>query len=206
MKKTLFRKKLLPILLAVLVLLGLGAGAAGYARARFRTEIMRTGTTSWNTQLASGFTLQMNEIDMEEDGTYRSVPGATVTEATGFLIPGTEIPQIPYLEIKDKSDIPCYLYVEVLADNEEQKAAFQLTEDWTLLDVKGMDGGDVYVYRNGEAITSAVGDDFTVPVLKDGIRTDRSPAEKDAGLSFCGYLIQVTEGTAAEVFSQKTRG
>ncbi len=203
MKKTKFRK-LLPILLAVLVVIGIGAGAAGYARARYRTQIMKTGETTWKTQLASGFTLVMNDTTMEADGAY-TAGTAEVTEGSNYLIPGTVVPRIPVLHITGKSDVPCYLYVEVLADNEEGLASCELTDDWTLLEgVRGMDGGDVYIYRNGEVLTSEIGSEFSVAVLKDGVRADRRPAGQEAELSFCGYLLQVTEGTAAEIFRQKT--
>lgn len=204
MKKSKFRKYLLPTLLAVLVVIGIGAGAVGYTRAKYRTQIMRTGETTWRTQLAAGFTLVMNDTKMEPDGSYTAGTDF-VTEGSNYLIPGAEIPCIPVLHITDKSDIPCYLYVEVLANDEEGKAVYELTDDWTLLsDVTGVDGGEIYVYQNGAKLTSEIGSDVRIPLLKSGIRADKVPALQGGDISFCGYLLQVTEGTASEVFSQKT--
>ncbi len=196
------RGKILSIVLIVLLVVAIVASVASYVYGKYRTEVLLTGTAR-KTSLAGSFTLQMQEMMMEEDGSY-TAGDAAVTEQTNYLIPGTAIPQSPVITIQGKTDVPCYLYLEVLADNEEEKASCALTDDWTLLEnVRGLKGGEVYVYQKGEKLTSSVGAVFTTQVLRDGISAERIPAEKAAELSFCGYLIQVTEGSPAEVFTQK---
>lgn len=173
-------KFLIPVLLLLVLLIG--ASIAGYAIGRYRTDVVMTDKITTRTQLVDSFRLTST----------RSADGQTevVSGDTAYLTPGTELGLRFTLE--GKSVIRSYLYVEVTGGN----ADGLLAEDWARLEgVTGKHGGAVYAYSK---ILDGSKEDLTVEILRKGLTMDVQSEEAASPLSFCGYLLQIT--------NEETRG
>lgn len=173
--------------------------------AKYKTETVIANEVDYTNTLAESFKLLDKPVARQEDGSYALDETADAQPTSGFsykLIPGITIPAAPYVEIKGKTEIPAYLYLEI---ENTSGAALTFDDKWSELSgVNGKKGGTVYVYDNGTALT---GDDeeavdvystFTVDTLS------KYPDDLTEGeVKVYAYLLQKVEDTsAADTYSQ----
>lgn len=188
---------------ALLMILALSLVMSGML-AKYKTETVIANEVDYTNQLAESFKLLDKPVAVQEDGSYQLDTSADAQPTSGFsykLIPGITIPAAPYAEIKGKTVIPAYLYLEV---ENTGSALLNFDSKWTALNVTGKKGGTVYIYDNGAAL---IGDDteavdvyptFTVETLS------KYPADHTEGeVKVYAYLLQKVEDTsAADTYSQ----
>ena len=186
-----------------LILMLMCALLPGLGYSKYITQTTVANEVQYNNTLAESFKLLDVPAVQQEDGSYEQDTSSDAQPTSGFsykLIPGITLPAAPYIEITGKTEIPAYLYIEV--DND---GPVELTFDssWTELSgVTGKNGGTVFVYDDGEALT---GDDpdavltvqtFTVDEL------DKIPTTDEGEVKVYAYMIQkVGEATAEQAFT-----
>lgn len=186
-----------------LILMLMCALLPGMGYSKYVTEMAVANEVQYNNTLAESFKLLDVPAVLNEDGSYSQDTGSDAQPTSDFsykLIPGITLPAAPYIEITGKTEIPAYLYIEV-----DNGGPVTLTFDsaWTELSgVSGKNGGTVYVYDGGEALT---GEDpeavltvqtFTVDTL------DKIPATDEGEIKVYAYMIQkVGENTAEQAFT-----
>ena len=171
------------IALAAVAFVGLGI-FAGYGYSKYLTEKRLEPKVTIDSKLvktSDGFQLWEHSSAMDPTGAGEYTLSASETKSSNeyLLIPGTTIPKDPFIVITGKTEIPAYLYVEVVeadlpdlmvkdtfddaidaetAPADERAVTFELTSDWTLVKdgdgnpVRGYHGGSVYVWKNGTII------------------------------------------------------
>lgn len=125
-----------------------------------------------------------------------------VTEQTYAVVPGVDIPKDPWISITGKTELPAYLYIEVV-DGAKNNTNIKWEIDeryWKELDgVASEKGGTVYVYRNEAYPNGAVIDDTTdlneVNIIKDqkieiANTSDTGLGQDGLTIQFYGYLAQ----------------
>ena len=166
---------LLLVLLAVLLIPG--------GSAKYRTQVVQANALHNSDSLATSFTL--------------------TGSAENTLLPGTTDTFAPVITITGKTEIPAFLYLELLGPEDAE-----LDEAWTKLEgVVGKNGGQVYAYQDGAALTDADADDdgkLTItPVIT--LTWSRIPAENTVNsVQAYAYMIQQTDATiaAADAFTE----
>lgn len=189
------RKTIYTILAVVLVCCIAVAGTLAFLTAETK-EVKNTFTS---TPTLGKIDLKEHEATANDKGVY-TLGTAEVTSNSYKVLPGVDLPKDPFITISEKSDVASYLYVEVV-DNlgANSGLSYALTSDWTKLDVKGANGGDVYVYQNGLLITE-VNAPATVSILKDDVVTvgqDVNVGEDGVDITFYGYMAQASAGADA---------
>lgn len=168
--------------------------------AKYRTETAFANEVRYTNQLAESFRLLDKPMKQLEDGSYAVDTTSDAQPTSGFsfkLIPGITIPAEPYIEIKGKTQIPAYLYLEV-----ENTSNVALTFDgkWSKLDgVSGKRGGDVYVYDNGAALIGDGSSDDTRTMRTFTIdKLTKYPDELNEGkIKVYAYMLQKVEDKSA---------
>ena len=197
------RSNVYMILAFGLILMLMCALLPGMGYSKYVTGMAVANEVQYNNTLAESFKLLDIPAVQNEDGSYSEDETSDAQPTSGFsykLIPGIALPAAPYIEITGKTDIPAYLYIEV-----DNGGPVELTFDsaWTELSgMTGKNGGTVYVYDGGEALT---GDDpeavltvqtFTVDTL------DKVPTTDEGEIKVYAYMIQkVGENTAEQAFT-----
>lgn len=150
-----------------------------------------------------------HEPQRQADGTYQLVSNE-VSQSEYVLMPGVDAARDPFVRIEGKSDIPAYVYVEVVSTLDE-KAGFTLTDDWEKLDgVTGQNGGEVYAFN--ETVYSDSKENIELPLFEDEAVTVShtylvNEADDEAELSFYPYMAEAGDGkTAAECFDKNMIG
>ena len=222
--------KLPAILLVVVGVLAVGA-FAGYGYSRFLTEKQLTGNVYYEKKLADSFQLWEHEAAADPTGAGDYTLGASTVSANEYyLTPGTTIPKDPFIVISGKTEIPAFLYVEVVegerpalmetnvyGESIPTEAAtgavsYQLTADWVEIECPGYHGGKVYVYKGADienalaGVCTEAGSNgiYTIPILTDNqvvVETHRPTGTWS--LDFYGYLLQ-TQGSvdAVQVYGE----
>lgn len=213
MKK--FAKKNRNIIIAsVLALALIIALAVGLSTAKYKTEKRQSASVKLTATLASKVLIQEHEAERQPDGSYK-LNDEIVDENKYELMPGVDIPKDPYITIEGKTNIPAYLYVEVVEPSDFPGAyvKYNLTSKWTKLTtgegesatpVTGPNGGVMYVYEdvitNENAETTSGGNTTLTPFqildFVQGSETDTIevlqglPRGTTASLDFHAYLVQ----------------
>ena len=189
------RKTIYTILAVVLVCCIAVAGTLAYLTAQ-TTEVKNTFTS---TPTLGKIDLKEHEATANDKGVY-TLGTAEVTSNSYKVLPGVDLPKDPFITISEKSDVASYLYVEVV-DNlgANSGLSYALTSDWTKLDVKGANGGAVYVYKDSMLITNENAP-ATVFILKDNVVTvgqDVNVGNDGVDITFYGYMAQASAGADA---------
>ena len=211
-------KRLYILLSFALILILVCALLQGVGFSKYRSEVVFANEVEYTNTLAESFMLLDKPVTVQEDGSYSLDETAEAEPTSGFtykLIPGISIPAAPYVEIKNKTVIPAYLYLEV--DN-SGAVELNIDENWSALEgVQGKKGGTVYCYKN-EALVGSAGETqadnsgeeeeaededevLTIPTVtvKD---LDKVPATDEGTVKLYAYMIQkVEEQTAAEAYN-----
>lgn len=207
------RKILIIASVALLAVLAIGL-SIGLSSAKYRTEKVMQGNVKFTAELAEGMKLLEHQIVRATDGSYDLNTNNPVATQNYMLMPGVDVPKDPYVTIQGKTNIPAYLYVEILetgipynTDSPEPKKLidYSVSGEWTLVEgVTGLLGGDVYVYNT--ILTKANTTDeteFKVFDEDDGntlIVSQDLPRGTSATLEFYAYICQVVEGDPAADF------
>ena len=193
------RKTIYTILAVVLVCCIAVAGTLAYLTAQ--TKQVK------NTFTASSPTL-VKELDLKEHVATADTKGVYIlseTELTNSnsykVLPGVNLPKDPFISITEKTEVPAYLYVEVVDKlGANSGLSYALTDDWTKLEgLTGVNGGAVYVYKNSMIITDKNAP-TTVSILKDDVVTvgqDVNVGEDGVDITFYGYMAQASAGADA---------
>lgn len=211
------KKTLLTILAVVLVCCIAVTGTLAYLTEKVNTPVVNTFTAAGDGKLIKdddkddtngkeGFFLKESEVEQKANGSYdyKLVNGekVEVDKNSYKVLPGTNLPKDPYIRIVGKTEVPAYLYVEVVDGLANSGLSYTMATCWTkLTGVTGNNGGQIYVYNNGELVTDetialsqisllagnqiTVGDDVKITGT-NGIQ-----------LSFYSYLAQASAGTDA---------
>lgn len=180
MKTKLFSKRNLGVMIGLLLILLVVLSmlvSNGYSK--YRTQMIVANEVEYSNQLAASFTME----------------NAEPSEAV--LIPGTTIQWNPKIHVEDKTELPAYLYVEVVGD-----LAVMPAEKWSLTDCVGYHGGKVYVYA--DALTGGEGEPDEFQFFQSNtIQLSNIPSSNPQTLSCYAYMIQITDQaeSAAEIFS-----
>ena len=172
----------------------------GYSK--YRTQLMISNEVDYTNQLAASFKLMDEPVKQQLDGSYAldTDVSAKPTQGGNYrMIPGITIPAAPYVEIIGKTEIPAYLYLEIV--NPEHIQILIDSEKWTLLDgVTGKNNGQIYVYQS--VLSGEEGKtDLKIPTFTF-TQLDKIPAAAGGEIHAYAYMIQTNENqTAAQVFA-----
>ena len=203
MKKRSSQKSLRLLGVFALIFVLAAAMITGGVFSRYTTQKAVANRIDYTNALAEEFKLLDQPITQREDGSYERDASSDAQPTSGYTfkqIPGIALPAAPYVEIKGKTEIPAYLYIEVANDSD---VTLSFDSKWTQLSVAGKKGGTVYAYDNGAPLTGS-GDDtvetyptFTVNELSSIPLTD------EGSVSVYAYMIQkVGDKNAADCFSE----
>lgn len=190
------------LLLAAVLLLGACLVGTGYAK--YRQEVLMTGSVSHSSKLVDSFTLNEYVLTRYANGSYVKDSDTLTSEPQTYILsPGMRIPQDPFLTITGKSSVKAVLYVEVTSC---ASVSCQLTSDWTqLTGLTGHSGGNVYVYQNGAALDRQETSFEQIHILNNGFQV--VDATGSGSISVVGYLIQCgdayTDTDAQTLFQTK---
>ena len=205
-------------------------------RAKYITEVPFSGNVKIDAGLAQEFHLYEHKavIDTEtsnvSDGVYK-LEGETVDRNTYTgIMPNSDIAKDPFITIKNKTDSKAYLYVEVCKKDfpedkdGKNKITYFLTDEWKKVtykdentdevqNVKGINGGTLYVYVGKDLTKAAIQCDnsltkdkpdntIRINILEGNkITVDSTINNSDAvqtfGLDFYGYLAQIPDSMLA---------
>ena len=179
--------------------------------AKYKTEMVIANEVDYTNTLAESFKLLDKPVVQQEDGSYKVNEDEEAEPTDGFsykLIPGVTLPAAPYVEIKSKTEIPAYLYLEVENTGD---ASLSFDSKWTEIDVTGKKGGTVYVYDNGTALTGGdtdveegeEDDTMTIPTFTVDTLSKYPDNLTEGEVKVCAYLLQKVEDTsAADTYSR----
>ncbi len=157
---------------------------------------------------AAGLTLEEIKVavyddtaDMISADTIYTFGSKTTDGLDYIVVPGMDIPKDPRISTDGKNGTPCYLYIEVIAEQVPETVTFSIAEEWIpLTDVPGRYGGDVYYYETiiqpGEKL-DRIG---IIENQKVYVSQDYSAGDPFR-IAFRGYMIQAADGyTASDLF------
>ena len=197
---------------AVVLLTGIVSIATSGAKAKYKTGqvVGQTPTTvTVDADLADSLEVKEHAVTRQASGEY-TLDTALTTENTYHLMPGVDIPKDPKVYVTGKTEIPAYLYIEVV-DSTGLGNTFSYTLDskWTALSVTGRNRGTVYAYETKLQKTDADYPDYVIPVFSPEKVTvswniDLSGIGSDAKLEVYAYMVQAVDGkTAVELYNSQ---
>ena len=199
-RKTFFRLVLLFAIVVVLI-----AAFVGSSLGKYKTTIELSSNVSFSAKLADELILQEHEAVHKTDGSYELNSNKVVTENSYVLIPGLNVPKDPHVVISGKTDIPAFLYVEVIDALGNDAISYNLAECWQKISDSGKYGGEVYVYAPG-GTAAEITSDLTVNILLNdkivvGQQLKLNSSASDV-LNFYACLHESAGSTAETVYNQ----
>ena len=195
------KKTYLSVLLLVFVLVL--AATAGVVYAKYIRTFEQTVNVTVTADLAESVVLYESEAEKKNDGSYELNSESRVTQNTYTLLPGLDVPKDPTIEIVGKTNVPAYLYIEVV-DKLNASIAYTLKSEWLDISVTGKNGGKVYVYaKDGVPVKMQSFDKLTIGILEGDklIVSDSLPRDTKVSLTFHAYMAQVDhDRSPKEVF------
>lgn len=175
--------------------------------AKYVKEIRIPCTLIIRAGLADKVAVLEHEPLRQPDGTYQLDQSKEVSESEFVLMPGVDAARDPFVRIERKTDIPAFVYVEVVSTLDD-KAGFTLTDAWEKLEgVTGQNGGEVYAYK--DTVASEGEEDIELFLLEDDVvtvsHTYIAEGEAEANLSFYPYMAKAEEGKSAEECFDKNK-
>jgi len=182
-----------------LVSLILAATGIGAVYAKYVKKIEFKGNVTVQADLVDTFELFEHVAERTTLGDYSL--GATEVSGNEYvLMPGVDIKKDPQIRITGKTDVPAYLYIEVVA-NMPDTVIYSIESCWSFVaDVTGPNNGIIYVY------TSELTTDMNIDIIVDNVLTVRDtlvhPDGNTYSLDFYAYMAQKNgEATAKAVFT-----
>lgn len=203
------KKKQFVLLLILLTLLL--AGLTSFAVGKYvMTLEKKTGTVTFTARLAQEVALREHRAVRQANGTY-SLTEATGTENSYVLIPGLDIDKDPHVVITGKTDIPAYLYVEIVTDTIDSYDGmpivnYTIGRGWGESERPAQHGGAVYEYvGTGASALALTADNLPqnpiyifennkVRVSQHAKHADHTADGDTDVLEIYGYLIEATGG------------
>lgn len=175
--------------------------------AKYVKEIRIPCTLIIRAGLADKVSVLEHEPLRQPDGTYQLDQSKEVSKSEFVLMPGVDAARDPFVRIERKTDIPAFVYVEVVSTLGD-KAGFTLTDAWEKLDgVTGQNGGEVYAFE--DMLSSDNKEDIELPLFEDDAVTVRhtyiAEGETETNLSFYPYMAKAEEGKTAEECFDKNK-
>lgn len=199
-----FIKRHWPTALATLLLLTALTGAY----AKYVVDQTITGVASITAKLGSVQVLESEAVP-NALGEYTLNTALAVTENTyNIVIPGLDIPKDPYVVIQNKTEVPVYIFVEVVDQLSGSELTFAIDDDcWLELpDVQGAHDGTVYVYTTDKSsAAAAVADPGRINILKGRQVTVGQELlhglTENLGLSFYATITDTSAADAATAYT-----
>ena len=170
-------------------------GLVGFVSAKYVTTSEKEYTVTFTADLAETFVLQEHEAIRQPDGSYTLSTDDTKVKISGQeykILPGLDIPKDPHIVITDKSEIPAYLYIEIVenvdtmeVDNTDVKLiSYGLTTNWIPVPsdwnpsnpVTPKHGGIIYIYKGDsntpvklvkDSTDPSASTNYTIPILQN---------------------------------------
>lgn len=199
-----FIKRHWPSALATLLLLTALTGAY----AKYVVDKTITGVASITAKLGSVQVLESEAVP-NALGEYTLNTALAVTENTyNIVIPGLDIPKDPYVVIQNKTEVPVYIFVEVVNKLSGSELTFAIDDDYwlELPDVQGAHDGTVYVYTTDKSsAAAAVADPGRINILKGRQVTVGQELlhglTENLGLSFYATITDTSAANAATAYT-----
>lgn len=208
------------ILIAVICV---GLMLVNFLYAKYVKELSFSGNVTISANLAEGFALYEHKVTQNNDGSY--VMGDVIVDKNEYhVLPGINIPKDPTVSITKKSDVPAYLFVEVVDKVDHDVIKFNIASHWKKVEgAVPRHGGVVYVFTvdgaaakltdetNADLINSIgiiAGNELTVSrITKDNNGNDidfySRAGTATVDLDFYAYLVQINTGeSVADVFNK----
>lgn len=190
-----FRARFRLLIVLTLLLIALTTFTVG----KYITTIQKPGTVTFNAKLAENVMLVESRINRKADGIYETT-SETITGAQSYtLIPGLDVPKDPHIVITGKTEIPAYLYIEIVNDtidtyNGQSVITYDIAAGWSQSTRAAQHGGTVYQYDTKLDKASAKA---TYYILKDNkvtVSQHIKHADTDGAdlLTFYAYLVEAT--------------
>lgn len=179
------QKRRIAVLFAVLFLLSVSVFAAF---SKYIKDIPVEGTVTLHADLADSMVLVESKAQKDPyNGSY-SLTAAETNSNQYVLLPGLDVPKDPKIRIEGKSDIPAYLYVEVISTL-PTTVTYSLTDQWTYLELTGPNGGKIYGYNT---VLDGSVEKLTVSILQDNMLyvSDKLERSAQGTLTFYAYMAQ----------------
>lgn len=206
------KKTLLTILAVMLVCCIAVVGTLAFLTEETDEAVVNTFTAAGGGKLIEddgSFDLKEHEAVRQDDGSYEL--NTTEVQANDYsVVPSTDLPKDPFVRILKKTEVPAYLYVEVVDGLANSGLSYTMADCWAKLDgVTGKNSGAVYVYcdatTKAPVIVTNETDLSSIAVLSGNIvKVDDSisiTAENGIQLKFYGYLAQASAGAPADAFN-----
>lgn len=145
MKNKKFRARLRLLIILTLLLLPL----IGFAAGKYIQTISQKETVTFTARLAESVELREHKAKRTDTGKYALSKTDYITNETQsyILIPGLDVDKDPHIVITGKTDIPAYLYIEVVDSPANPAITYQLEKHWQKTDKKeSQHEGTVYIF------------------------------------------------------------
>lgn len=205
------KKTLLTIMAVVLVICIAVMGTLAFLT-KESAAVKNTFIAQGGGDIAKAVTLKEHEAVKGDKGGYTLNDNKVVDSNKYSVLPKTNLPKDPFITIIEKTEVPGYLYVEVVDGLANTGLSYAMADCWAKLDgVTGKNGGAVYVYcdetKNPIIVTNETQGLDKIFILKNNeiVVNDTVGIAKDqtVNIDFYGYLAQANAGVdAADTFSK----
>ena len=188
-----FRTRLRLVVLLALLLCAL----IGFAAGKFVQTITFEEKVVFTAELAEDFILRESQAIRQNDGSYQLSESKYIVNAAQeyILIPGLDVPKDPHVVITGKTEIPAYLFIEVVNEVGNGAVTFSLRSCWQETQLReAQHGGTVYVYCDDAGKPIEVTTDLEVYILEnDKITVGQKLLHGDSSdlLTFYAYLVEI---------------
>ena len=200
-----FRTRLRLLIVLSLLLFCLIGFAVGKYIMTFKAP--DTMTVTFSNNLADIFEVRESKIERNTTTGAYNLTAEYVNSGTQtyVLIPGVDIEKDPYVYIKGKSEIPAYLYIEIVdtldtvkvGGNDVKLINYSVKSDWEDLNKEGPHGGKYYRYK--DVLNTVFEDERTYPILEGNkvtvsqhVKSKNITADGDTDLlKIYAYLIEI---------------
>lgn len=204
------KKTLLTIMAVVLVICIAVMGTLAFLT-KESGAVKNTFIAQGGGDIAKEIVLKEHEAVKGDKGDY-SLNDTLVDSNKYSVLPSTDLPKDPFITIIEKTEVPAYLYVEVVDGLANTGLSYAMADCWAKLDgVTGKNGGAVYVYcdeaKNPVIVTDETPGLDKIFILENNeiVVNDTVGIAKDqtVNIDFYGYLAQANAGVdAADTFSK----
>ena len=180
-------------LLIVLVLLTMSC--IGFVFGKYITTIENNNVVTFTAELADLVELRESQVMRNEDGTYSKTNVMITNQKQKYvLIPGLDVPKDPHIVIQGKSEIPAYLFIEVIDNTANEALRYQLTSEWIACNLRPVrnKGAALYVYSNNDSTPTEIVNDYEkIGILNNEVfyvNQGLKWGESSNALTFYAYL------------------